>query len=106
MAARQKSANFSELEKEILLELIHAKKDIIENKQNDGRMVCKKNTEWTNIEKEFNSRHGVNKRTITQLKSLWKNLKARTSLLLLRRGERRRRQVEDQLGKAWIKLPA
>lgn len=79
MAARQKSANFSELEKEILLELIHAKKDIIENKQNDGRMVSKKNTEWTNIEKEFNSRHGVNKRTITQLKSLWKNLKARTN---------------------------
>ncbi|XP_062584822.1 myb/SANT-like DNA-binding domain-containing protein 3 [Saccostrea cucullata] len=78
MATRQKSANFSELEKEILLELIHARKDIIENKQNDGRMVSKKNTEWINIEKEFNSRHGVNKRTITQLKSLWKNLKART----------------------------
>ncbi|XP_061192433.1 uncharacterized protein LOC133200679 [Saccostrea echinata] len=39
-------------------------------------MVSKKNTEWINIEKELNSRHGVNKRTIIQLKSLWKNLKA------------------------------
>lgn len=49
MATRQNSANFSELEKEILLKLIHARKDIIENKQNDGRMVSKKITEWTNI---------------------------------------------------------
>lgn len=48
MATRQNSANFSELEKEILLKLIHARKDIIENKQNDGRMVSKI-TEWTNI---------------------------------------------------------
>lgn len=49
MATRQNSANFSELEKEILLKLIHARKDIIENKQNDGRIVSKKITEWTNI---------------------------------------------------------
>ncbi|XP_055997876.1 myb/SANT-like DNA-binding domain-containing protein 3 [Ostrea edulis] len=40
-------------------------------------MICKKKKEWENIENAFNARHGVNTRSITQLKSLWKNLKAR-----------------------------
>lgn len=104
MAARQKSANFSELEKEILLELIHAKKDIIENKQNDGRMVSKKNTEWTNIEKEFNSRHGVNKRTITQLKSLWKNLKARTKSAVAKERREKKKTGGGPAGKSLDKI--
>ena len=56
MATKQKSPNFSEFEKEVLLELIGTRKNIIENKQNDGRMIIKKNAEWSNIEKEFNSR--------------------------------------------------
>ena len=37
----------------------------------------KKKKEWSLIEKEFNSRHGVHKRTILQLKALLKNLKSR-----------------------------
>ncbi|XP_062619358.1 myb/SANT-like DNA-binding domain-containing protein 3 [Saccostrea cucullata] len=104
MATRQKSANFSELEKEILLELIHARKDIIENKQNDGRMVSKKNTEWINIEKEFNSRHGVNKRTIIQLKSLWKNLKARTKSAVAKERRDKRKTGGGPSGKSLDKI--
>jgi hypothetical protein len=90
MATKQKSPNFSELEKEVLLELIGTRKNIIENKQNDGRMISKKNAEWSNIEKEFNSRYGINKRSLTQLKSLWKNLKARTKSVVAK--ERRERK--------------
>ncbi|KAK3084190.1 hypothetical protein FSP39_009793 [Pinctada imbricata] len=75
--ASKTSSNFSELEKEVLSELIERRKNIIENKQNDGRMITKKSNEWNIIEKEFNSRHGVNFRSLKQLKSLWKNLKAR-----------------------------
>ena len=40
-------------------------------------MISKKNKELENIGKEFNARHGVHKRSLTQLKSLWKKLKSR-----------------------------
>ena len=78
MSKSCKSPNFTALEKTILLELIDSRKDIIENKQNDGKMVSKKNSEWEKITSEFNASHGVNQRTCTQLKSLWKNMKSRT----------------------------
>jgi len=73
--ASKKSPNFTELEKTVLIELVDSRKGIIESKQNDGKMISKKNKEWENIGKEFNSRH---KRSLTQLKSLWKKLKSRT----------------------------
>ena len=76
--ASKKSPNFTELEKTVLIELVDSRNGIIESKQNDGKMISKRNKEWENIGKEFNSRHGVHKRSLTQLKSLWKNLKART----------------------------
>ncbi|XP_062573814.1 myb/SANT-like DNA-binding domain-containing protein 3 [Saccostrea cucullata] len=78
MSKPSKSPNFTALEKSVLLELIESRKDIIENKQNDGKMVLKKNSEWEKITTEFNASHGVNQRTCIQLKSLWKNMKSRT----------------------------
>ena len=76
--ASKKSPNFTELEKTVLIELVDSRKGIIESKQNDGKMSSRKNKECENIGKEFNSRHSVHKRSLTQLKSLWKHLKART----------------------------
>ena len=76
--ASKKSPNFIELEKTVLIELVDSRKGIIESKQKDGKMISKKNKEWKNIGKEFNSRHDEHKRSLTQLKSLWKYLKART----------------------------
>lgn len=63
------SPNFTALEKSILLELIDFRKDIIhvENKQNDGKMVSKKNSVWEKITSECNACHCVNQRTCTQL---------------------------------------
>ena len=57
--ASKKSPNFTELEKTVLIELVDSRKGIIESKQNDGKMISKKNKEWENIGKEFNSRHMV-----------------------------------------------
>ena len=34
-------------------------------------MISKKNKEWENIGKEFNSRHGVHKRRLTQFQELY-----------------------------------
>ena len=55
--ASKKSLNFIELEKTVLIELVDSRKDIIESKQNDGKIISKKNKEGENIGKEFNSRH-------------------------------------------------
>ena len=55
--ASKKSPNFTELDKTVLIELVDSRKDIIESKQNDGKIISKKNKEWENIGKEFNSRH-------------------------------------------------
>uniref|UniRef100_A0A8W8L723 Myb/SANT-like DNA-binding domain-containing protein n=1 Tax=Magallana gigas TaxID=29159 RepID=A0A8W8L723_MAGGI len=52
-------------------------------------MIHKKNFEWENLAKEFNSRNGVNIRTSTQLNSLWKNLKSRSKSAVAK--ERRER---------------
>jgi hypothetical protein len=51
-----KSPNFIELEKTVLIELVDSRKGIIESKQKDGKMISKKNKEWENIGKEFNSK--------------------------------------------------
>ena len=42
MASKGKSPNFTELEKTILAELVRDRKDVIESKLTDGRMVEKK----------------------------------------------------------------
>lgn len=104
MVVRQKLVNFFELEKEILLEFIYVKKDIIENKQNDGRMVSKKNIEWINIEKEFNLRYGVNKRIIIQLKFLWKNFKVRIKFVVVKERREKKKIGGGLVGKSLDKI--
>ena len=49
--ASKKSPNFTELEKTVLIELVDSRKGIIESKQNDGKIISKKNNEWENIGK-------------------------------------------------------
>ena len=50
--ASKKSPNFTELEKTVLIELVDSRKGIIESKQNDGKMISKKNKGWKNIGKK------------------------------------------------------
>ena len=49
MSRPSKSPNFTAIEKSVLLELIESRKDVIENKQNDGKMIIKKNSEWEKL---------------------------------------------------------
>ena len=60
MSKPSKSPNFTAIEKSVLSEIIESRKDVIENKQNGGKMILKKNSEWEKITDEFNARHGVN----------------------------------------------
>ncbi|XP_065944341.1 myb/SANT-like DNA-binding domain-containing protein 3 [Magallana gigas] len=76
--AGKKGPNFTELEKCIIIDLVGSKKDTTKNKATDAKMIHKKNLEWENLAKEFNSRNDVNIRISTRLKSLWKNLKSRS----------------------------
>ena len=45
MVKPRKSPNFTVIEKSVFLELIESRKDVIENKQNDSKLIIKKNSE-------------------------------------------------------------
>ena len=73
----KKFAPYTDLEKEILFSLVEDRINIIENKQNCGTKIEQKNKCWLEIESEFNSNVNVSNRNAKQLKTLWRNLKAR-----------------------------
>ena len=87
--AGKKGPNFSQLEKHTLVDLIGPKKDIIESKASDANMVYKKNSAWENLMEEFNSRYGVIERITPQLKSLWKNMKAKCKSAIVKENQER-----------------
>lgn len=70
---RERSKNFSEYEKQLLLEII---KDvpIIFSKQRDGDALKKKDAAWASITSKFNEDSGVNKRETMALKHCVTNL--------------------------------
>lgn len=69
--------NFNNHEKEVLLELISEYRDVIETKRNDAPIIEMKRNCWVLITQKFNSNRTVSSRTTTQLRALWKNLKAK-----------------------------
>ncbi|KAL5009283.1 hypothetical protein ScPMuIL_014864 [Solemya velum] len=71
------SPNFTELEKAILTQIITANRQVIECKRNDAETVKKKTDAWRTIERVFNSQHGVARRSATQLRKAWQNMKTR-----------------------------
>ncbi len=76
----KKSPNFTELEKEVLTDILRTdgRRDIIEDKRNNGKMILIKENAWDEVVRLFNASHGVNSRTKKQLKDAWKNMKSRT----------------------------
>ena len=62
--------NFTPLEKEILEKPMTERKDTIENKRNDGRIIAKKEKAWEMLSQQFTARHRVMSRTLTQFKNL------------------------------------
>lgn len=74
---RMKGRNFSELEKELLIQIVFKYKGIIEDKQTNSASVQKKNEAWKKITDEFNSIQTNGTREIKNLKVLYDNLKMR-----------------------------
>lgn len=73
-AEKGRSANFSPLEIQFLVELVSKKIDVLENKQNDTASVVKKNSCWDDVHAEFSSNSECQNRTGEQLKGLWRRL--------------------------------
>lgn len=53
--------NFTAAEKLLLTKLINTRKNIIENKRTDGKMINKKKMAWSAITLEYNSNINVHK---------------------------------------------
>lgn len=49
-------AMYTPLEKEIVYELVEKHRDILENKSNNAKMICLKESVWKQLAEEFNSR--------------------------------------------------
>lgn len=75
---RPKKVNFSELEKNLLCDLIQRNKHIIECKKTDACTKEKKLRAWQNVTRDFNCAPGVRLRTVEQLKKCWDNLKTKS----------------------------
>lgn len=63
----------------LLVSLIDVYKDIIENKKTDNTTLQKKQQAWNKLAVDYNSTATMinTKRTVTQLKKLWSNIKQR-----------------------------
>lgn len=66
---------FTELEKNILINLVDKHKSIVELKKNDPSSIAKKQQKWKQIASEFNSEPNVEPRDDKKLKKAWENLK-------------------------------
>jgi len=72
-----RSKNFVETKKKILLELIDRYKSVIECKRTDAKSTKEKEDAWKKLCDDFNSESTYMLRTVNNLKSAWKNLKTR-----------------------------
>lgn len=72
---RQRSANFTAAEKDLLLDLVVKYKHIVENKATNAVTVIEKSNGWQKVASEFNAVSNVQFRSPTILRNCWDNLK-------------------------------
>ena len=72
-----RSKNFTEQEKFLLLDLINKYKSTIECKKTDAKSSKQKADTWEELCAEFNANSVYTKREVKNLQSYWKNLKTR-----------------------------
>lgn len=77
MNTKKRGTNFSNTEKDLLLEIIIKYKHIIENKKTDAVTAKDKGKCWDEITRKFNSESSTYRDSIT-LKNCWDNMKKRT----------------------------
>jgi Myb/SANT-like DNA-binding domain len=73
-----RAPNFTNLEKDILVDLISKYRNTIENNKTDGVSVQEKNKAWTQLTGEFNSTPNVHKRSTSNLRTAYDNIKKST----------------------------
>ena len=76
MAGKKAHENFSQGEKDQLLEYVKQHLAVLESKKTDSYTNKKKVQVWQEIANKFNS-HSNCQRTVTQLKGVWKRMKIR-----------------------------
>jgi len=67
--------SFSAYEISLFVNLVEAKKTVIENKRSDFMTQGKKQQAWVSLTNDFNSSSDVRKRTMKQLQKKWDNVK-------------------------------
>jgi len=70
---------YTQKEKLLLTSLLDRHKNVIENKKTDANTIQEKQREWEIIAQEYNAQASIInvKRSSSQLKKLWNNLKQR-----------------------------
>lgn len=75
MEKRDRSSNFTENDKELLLSIVPEYFSAIENKKTDGATVKEKNKAWEAVAEMFNAASTNDHRTWQQLKNSYNNIK-------------------------------
>ena len=86
---RKRSANYSDVERERLTDLMDSYKDVIEDKRHDVRNIKRKTEAWDKLTDTLNTDARVTKRTSKQLKHLWADMKGNAK----KEGSRYKRQL-------------
>ncbi|KAH9368004.1 hypothetical protein HPB48_006042 [Haemaphysalis longicornis] len=77
---RSRGANFTPHEKAVLLSLVDAHRDAIENRSLDAASLLAKNAAWAQITRQFRIECPSNARDCKQLRKCYENLKKRMGL--------------------------
>ncbi|XP_046407630.1 myb/SANT-like DNA-binding domain-containing protein 3 [Ischnura elegans] len=64
-------------EKNLIVDLVIARKAVLESKKTDAVSLTSKSKAWKEVEEEFNRHDGVTKRSWKQIKRSWENMKAK-----------------------------
>ncbi|XP_064645929.1 myb/SANT-like DNA-binding domain-containing protein 3 [Lineus longissimus] len=73
----KKRRNSTDVERQLLLQLVESEKGIIEQRENSSKVWRKKETAWETILKRYNSQKNVSKLDMKAIKKMWDNMKAK-----------------------------
>lgn len=83
---RERGKNYTDKEKEDLINIVSKYVNIVENKRTDIRTIKEKNVAWEKIVKEFCVLSQTGERSVAQLKMLYEGLKKKAKRDKVRKG--------------------
>lgn len=75
ISPKKKASPLTPQQKNYILEIIEIKRHILEDKSTDFGSISKKKQVWNDLAKDFSSKNGNPKKTGSQLREWWSNLK-------------------------------